>query len=86
MSDRELLEVIADQMGKLTNEVSGLKIEQKKTNKEIQVLSNTVARIEQEHGKKLDVLFDGYVQNNDRLNRIEKAVEKQEEYILKRVK
>ncbi|TYQ18241.1 UNVERIFIED_CONTAM: hypothetical protein Cloal_0662 [Acetivibrio alkalicellulosi] len=86
MTDRELLELIANQVGKLTNDFSEFKNEQKKTNKEIQILSNTVTRIEQEQGKKLDALFDGYIQNNDRLNRIEKAVENQQEYILKRVK
>lgn len=42
--------------------------------------------IEQERGKKLDVLFDGYKQNGDKLDRIEKEVSKHEEIILRRVK
>jgi len=37
---------------------------------------NKVITIEQEHGKKLDTLFDGYKQNSDKLDRIEKEVSK----------
>ncbi len=36
--------------------------------------------------KKLDTLFDGYKQNSDKLDRIEKEVSKQEEIILRRIK
>ena len=42
--------------------------------------------IEQEHGKKLDVLFDGYKQNADKLDRIENEVSKHDEIILRRVR
>jgi len=121
MNDRELLELIAAQVGKLTGDVGKLTGDVGKLTgdvgkltgdvgkltgdvskltgdvskltgdvgeiKDRQVkLENIVTRIEHDHGKKLEALFDGYKQNNDRLDRIEKAVTNQEEYILKRVK
>lgn len=53
---------------------------------EMRETKNKVIIIEQEHGKKLDTLFDGYKQNSDKLDRIEKEVSKQEEIILRRIK
>ena len=49
-------------------------------------IEGRVTRIEQDHGKKLSLLFDGYKQNSDKLDRIEKEVTKQEEVILRRIK
>jgi primosomal protein N'' len=79
MTDRELLELIAAQVGKLSQDVTEVKNRQGK-------VENIVTRIEQNHGQKLEALFDGYTQNNDRLDRIEKTLSSQEEFILKRVK
>ena len=42
--------------------------------------------IEQDHGKKLEALLDGYKQSAEQLNRIEKEVSRHEEVILRRVK
>lgn len=63
----------------LENEVSNLKTETK-------VIKKTVLKIEDEHGKKLDALFDGYKQNSEQLQRIEDEVSKHEEVIIRRVK
>lgn len=52
----------------------------------LEQVENRVTVIEQDHGKKLDLLFDGYVQYSETLNRIEKEVSKHEEIILRRVK
>lgn len=49
-------------------------------------VENTVTRIENNHGEKLSVLFDGYKQNSDKLDRIEKEVAKHEEVILRRIR
>jgi tetrahydromethanopterin S-methyltransferase subunit G len=38
-------------------------------------LEQTTLRIEQEHGERLSALFDGYRQNSERLERIEKKVD-----------
>lgn len=53
---------------------------------EIKETKNKVIIIEQEHGKKLDALFDGYKQNADKLDRIEQEVSRHEEIILRRIK
>lgn len=46
----------------------------------------SVIKIEKEHGEKLTALFDGYKQNSDKLNHIQKEVSRQEEIILRKVK
>ncbi len=45
-----------------------------------------IIRLENDHGKKLDALFDGYKQHTDILERMETEVSKQEEIIMRRVK
>ncbi|NLK34302.1 MAG: hypothetical protein GX301_02470 [Gracilibacteraceae bacterium] len=42
--------------------------------------------IEQNHGKKLQALFDGYKQHSDQLDRIEERVTEQEDIIVRKVK
>ncbi|PRR77643.1 hypothetical protein CLLI_22070 [Clostridium liquoris] len=49
-------------------------------------VEKTVIKIENEHGEKLNALFDGYKQNSEQLNRIEHEVAKHEEVILRRIK
>lgn len=60
----------------VNSRIDGVENEAKKTN----------AKIEHEVMPKLDVLFDGYKQNSDKLDRIEVEVSKHEEIILRRVK
>ena len=53
---------------------------------DVKSLKKTVLNIEQDHGKKLEALFDGYKQNTEQLTRIEEEVKKQDEVILRRIK
>lgn len=69
----------------LDNKVVGLENEVKVLKDEVKEIKNKVILIEQEHGRKLDALFDGYMQNSEKLNRIEEEVSKHEETILRRV-
>ncbi|MDD4566131.1 MAG: hypothetical protein PHE79_11740 [Eubacteriales bacterium] len=79
MTDRELLELIAAEVG-------SLKKDMKEAKDRLQSVENTVIKIENDHGEKLKALFDGYVQNSEKLERIEKEVTRQEEVILRKVK
>ncbi|NMB40664.1 MAG: hypothetical protein GX996_01845, partial [Firmicutes bacterium] len=56
------------------------------TKDELEEIKNIVVRIENDHGQKLGVLFDGYKLNSEKLDRIEKEVAKHEEFILRRIK
>ena len=76
MTDRELLELIATQVGKLTTDVDHLKAESRKTN----------IAIEHDVQSKLVALFDGQKQLDEKLERIEEKVSKHEEIIWKREK
>jgi len=60
----------------LKSETGSLKAESKKVN----------SIIEHELMDKIEALFDGYIQNTDKLDRIEKEVSKHEEVILRRIK
>ncbi len=72
-----------DLLSKMYSEMT----EQFKTVREdINALKKDVIRIENDHGKKIDALLDGYKQHTDMLERIEKEVTKQEEIIMRRVK
>lgn len=86
MTDRELLEYIASQVGALTGKVDRIEKDINELKDGQTRLENTVVGIEQEHGKKLEALVDGYIQNTEQLGRIEKEVSKHEEIILRRVK
>ena len=86
MNDRELLEYIAAQVGKLTQNVGELQAGQKDADIRLDRIENIVTRIENDHGEKLEALLDGYKQNAEKIDRIEKEVSKQEEIIMRRVK
>ena len=82
-------EKLFDLMSKMYNEIQDLKGEMqegfKEVRGEIQDIKKDIIRIEVEHGKKLDALFDGYKQNSEQLTRIEDEVKRHDEVILRRV-
>ncbi|MDD4680618.1 MAG: hypothetical protein PHP79_07000 [Clostridia bacterium] len=75
-------EMIFELMTKMYNKMqNGFKI----VNERLDKVEKSVVNIENDHGKKLDALFDGYIQNSEKLTRIEKEVSKHEEIIWKRL-
>ncbi len=58
----------------------------KKVHNRLDNLERTVIRIENDHGRKFEALFDGYTQNSKKLDRIEKEVTRHEEIIIRRIK
>ncbi|AOY76782.1 hypothetical protein [Clostridium formicaceticum] len=60
--------------------------ELKEIKTEVADVKKTVIKIENDHGKKLSALFDGYKQNSEKLERIEQEVSKHEEMIYRRVR
>jgi len=58
----------------LTKIYSELTEFRKETKEDIKGLKKDVLRIEQEHGKKLEALFDGYKQNDKKLERIDERL------------
>lgn len=69
-------EKVDERFDKVENELSDVKDKVAQTN----------ITIEHEIKPKLTALFDGYKQNSDKLDRIEKEVSKHEEIILRRIK
>jgi len=75
----DLLEKVYIELQETKDEVKGVK-------DEVKEVKDRVTIIEQDHGKKLDALFDGYKQNSEKLDRIEKELAKHDEIILRRIK
>jgi len=82
----ESLELIANQVGNITNRVESLELIAKEIKSEVGSLKTVVVKIENEHGRKLGALFDGYTLNAEKLDRIEQEVSKHEEIILRRIR
>ena len=87
------LDNLENKVDNLENKVDNLEtkvdnLENKVDNLEtkVQHIDNKVNIIEQEHGKKLTALFDGYTQNAQKRDNIQEEVSKHEEVILKRIK
>lgn len=71
-----------DELFKVQEEILGrvekLENEQKEMNSDLRSLSQTVAKIEIEHGEKLGALLDGVASHNERFESIEKILDKHE--------
>lgn len=73
---------LAEVRGELTEVQGGLA----GVREDLAEVKKRVINIENDHGKKLTALFDGYKQHSDQLDRIEKEVSRQQEVILRRIK
>ncbi|MGI6586271.1 MAG: hypothetical protein ACOX3L_10145 [Lutisporaceae bacterium] len=58
----------------------------KETRERFDGVDQKLTFIEQNHGKKLQALFDGYKQHSDQLDLIEEKVTEQEDIIVRKVK
>jgi hypothetical protein len=78
MTDRELLELIAAQVGKLTVDVEEIKktLPTLAAKEELAEVKNIVVRIENDHGQKLGALLNGYKLHLERLDRHEAIISK----------
>jgi len=88
----DLMSKMYSEMQDMKVEMQDMKVEMQEGFKRIDVLENgmqnmqkSIAKIEVEHGKKLDALFDGYKQNSEQLTRIENEVKRHDDFILRRV-
>lgn len=57
-----------------------------KLEKNYKELNTAVVSMEKSHGDKLGVLFDGVLQNSQKLDRIEAEVTQQQEIIMRKIK
>ena len=86
ITNEQLFEFMTKMYGEMQEGFTEINSRINNLESEMRETKNKVIIIEQEHGKKLDTLFDGYKQNSDKLDRIEKEVSKHEEIILRRIK
>ena len=86
ITNEQLFEFMTKMYGEMQGGFTEINSRINNLESEMRETKNKVIIIEQEHGKKLDTLFDGYKQNADKLDRIEKEVSKHEEIILRRIK
>lgn len=99
MTERELLEIILQKIGDMDSRMADMdliingietsmatKDEQAEVKADVKFTKETVIKIENDHGQKLNALFDGYKLNSEKLDRIESEVSKHEEIILRRIR
>lgn len=79
-------EKLFELMEKMYAEMQDIKKDVKGNSNKIDNLEKIVLRMEQNHGQRLEALFDGYIQNAQKIDKIEREVSKQEEVILRRIK
>ncbi|HEX3028272.1 MAG TPA: hypothetical protein VHT34_02965 [Clostridia bacterium] len=82
----DLLTIMHNDIKDLKSDVTDLKNRVDSIDKRVNSIDNTVIKMENDNKAQFGALFDGYKQNTEQLNRIEKEVTKHEEFILKRVK
>ncbi len=80
-----LLEKVYIDLQETKDRLGNVENGQKSITNRLSSIENTVVRIENDHGQKLDALFDGYKQNSEKLDRIEKQVAKHEEIIMRKI-
>jgi len=73
-------------LGNVENKLDNVENRLGNVENRLENVEKIVVRIENEHGQKLDALFDGYNQNSDKLDRIETEVSKHEEIIMRRIR
>ena len=79
MTDRDLLELIAEKVMNLDEKVMNM-------DERLGRVEANQIRIENDHGAKLAALFDGQQQLSNKLDRIEAEVTRHDKFILERIK
>lgn len=85
-NDEKILELMAQIYSDMKEGFLKVNDELSEVKSRLTSVENIAARIEHDHGQKLQALFDGYKQNTDKLSHIEEEVSKHEEIILRRVR
>ena len=90
MQNEKLFEFMTQMYSEMKDGFSRLDSEMKdgfsRLDSEMKDVKRTLLHIEQDHGKKLEVIFDGLTQHTDQLNRIKERLSKHDDIILKRIK
>ena len=81
--ENEIFELITKMYSEFSKKFESIDDRFESLESELKSIKKTVLNIEQNHGNKLEVLFDGYNQNSEKLDRIEREVTKHEEFIMK---
>ncbi|PYG83895.1 hypothetical protein LY28_03780 [Ruminiclostridium sufflavum DSM 19573] len=84
--DDKLFELIEKMYSEMKSGFSKIEVDVSELKTEIKNIGNQVMHLENDIKPKIEALFDGYKQNTETLERIEKEVSKQEEIIMRRVK
>lgn len=84
--NEQLFDLMSKMYGEMQQGFKEVKERLDKVEGELECVKKTVIHIEDDHGKKLQALFDGHTQLNSQLERIENEVTRHEEIIIRKVK
>ena len=86
MENEKLFEFMTQMYSEMKEGFIRLSFDISRLDSDMKEVKKTLLHIEQDHGKKLEVIFDGLTQHTDQLNRIEERLDKHDDIILKRIK
>ncbi len=86
MENEKLFEFMTQMYSEIKEGFNKLNLDIGRLDSEMKEVKKTVLHIEQDHGKKLEVIFDGLTQHTEQLNRIEERLNQHDEILLKRIK
>lgn len=66
----------------IKTEMQGMKADIQGMKAEMQQLNHRIAKIEEEHGKKLDALFDGYRLLSEKIDQLSKVKAQEEDMVI----
>ena len=85
-NEDKMFELMTKMYGEMQKGLQQVNEKTDRVENEVSSIKKVVIKIENDHGRKLDALFDGYKQNAEKLTRIEDEVSKHEEIILRKVR
>ncbi len=86
MQDEKLFDFMTQMYSEMKEGFNKVNFDISKLDSEMKEVKKTLLHIEQDHGKKLEVIFDGLTQHTNQLNRIEERLNQHDDILLKRIK
>jgi len=69
------IDMLLDYVAQITQELTEIKNTQRQQSQQLSAIQHSVARLENEHGDKINALFDGYSMRGDQIARLQEHLD-----------
>ncbi|GAW28955.1 hypothetical protein [Carboxydocella sp. ULO1] len=69
------IDMLLDYVAQITQELTDIKNTQQQHSQQLSAIQHSIARIENEHGEKINALFDGYSMRGDQIARLQEHLD-----------